>query len=63
MLVNLAEAARLMGLESNAVKRPQNRAWELLPKLLPKGFPAFKVGRRWMVDRSKLERWISQQTS
>lgn len=59
-LISLAEAAQFMGIESQAVKRPQNRLWELLPGLLLEGFPARKVGRRWMVHRAQLGEWITR---
>ncbi len=26
-----------------------------------KGFPSFKVGGRWRVDKSKLDKWIDKQ--
>lgn len=64
MLITLAEAARIMGIESEAVKRPQNRLWELLPTLIPQGFPAHKLGNgRWRVHKDHLIAWLDKNWS
>ncbi len=59
-LITLGEAADTLGIPSKAVKRPQNRLWEILPDLLKQGFPARKLGRRWMVDAQALRAWIER---
>jgi hypothetical protein len=74
MLITLAEAARIMGIETMHwdeqkekwvihPTRRQNRLWELLPTLLKQGFPASKLGKKWMVHPTKLQQWIEMKWS
>ncbi len=61
VLITLAEAAVIMGIPSEAKgKRVQNRLWELLPRLMGQGFPVRRVGRRWMVHKPLLLRWMEE---
>lgn len=51
MTLSVAEAAKTLG-----ISRPS--LYSLLDR---PGFPAFRVGRRVLISRAGLERWIEQE--
>lgn len=55
-LVSIKEAARMLGIESRAVKREGNRLWELL-KARKLDLPYIRIGRRYMFDPDVLLAW------
>lgn len=48
---NLREAADYMGTNVTTMGELVRRA----------GFPAFRVGRRWVIPREAFSRWLNQQ--
>ena len=49
--LNLVQAAQLVGVSTPVMLRLVHS----------EGFPAFKVGRRWVIPRAALEGWLTAQ--
>lgn len=50
---DLKEAAAACGVSSGTMQMMVNR----------EDFPAFRVGRRWVIPRASLEEWLKQQAA
>jgi len=55
-LITIREAARMLGIESRAVKREGNRLWELL-RAKRIDVPYVRVGRRYMFNPEAVIEW------
>ncbi len=56
-LINLAEAARMLGIESAIPKREGNRLWELI-RQKKVSIPYRRSGRLYRFDPDEIREWL-----